>query len=40
MVVVQTLPVGEDNEIAITLDELAREEARRMIARTLFHSKV
>ena len=35
MVDVRTLPVGEDNEIAITLDELAREGARRMIAAAL-----
>jgi putative transposase len=36
MVDVRTLPVGEDdNEIAVTLDELAREGARRMIATAL-----
>jgi transposase-like protein len=35
MVDVRTLPVGEDDEIAITLDELAREGARRMIAAAL-----
>ena len=35
MVDVRTLPAGEDNEIAITLDELAREGARRMIAAAL-----
>jgi putative transposase len=29
------LPVGEDNEIAVTLDDLAREGARRMIAAAL-----
>jgi transposase-like protein len=29
------LPVGEDNEIALTLDDLAREGARRMIAAAL-----
>jgi putative transposase len=29
------LPAGEDNEIALTLDELAREGARRMIAAAL-----
>ena len=32
---VRRLPVGEDNEIAVTLDELAREGARRMIATAL-----
>src|SRR4051794_18300328 len=32
---VRRLPVGEDNEIALTLDELAREGARRMIAAAL-----
>jgi transposase-like protein len=32
---VRRLPVGEDNEIASTLDELAREGARRMIAAAL-----
>ena len=33
---VRTLPVGEDNEeIKVTLDELAREGARRMIAAAL-----
>ncbi len=32
---VRTLPVGEDNEIAVTLDQLAREGARRMIAAAL-----
>jgi putative transposase len=35
MVDVRTLPVGEGNEIAVTLDELAREGARRMIAAAL-----
>src|SRR5512132_2384313 len=35
MVDVRRLPVGEDNEIAVTLDELAREGARRMIAAAL-----
>jgi putative transposase len=35
MVDVRRLPVGEDNEIAVTLDDLAREGARRMIARAL-----
>ena len=35
MVDVRTLPAGEDDEIAITLDELAREGARRMIAAAL-----
>src|SRR4051795_31097 len=33
---VRRLPVGEDNsEVAVTLDELAREGARRMIAAAL-----
>ena len=32
---VRSLPVGEDNEVAVTLDELAREGARRMIAAAL-----
>ena len=32
---VRRLPVGEDNEIAVTLDNLAREGARRMIATAL-----
>jgi len=35
MVDVRRLPVGGDNEIAITLDDLAREGARRMIAAAL-----
>jgi len=35
MVDVRMSPVGETNEIAITLDELAREGARRMIAAAL-----
>ena len=35
MVVVRRLPVGEHNEIAVTLDELAREGAARMIAAAL-----
>jgi putative transposase len=35
MVDVRRLPVGEDNERAIALDELAREGARRMIASAL-----
>ena len=35
MVDVRRLPVGEDNELAITLDDLAREGARRMIAAAL-----
>jgi transposase-like protein len=35
MVDVGRLPVGEDNEIAVTLDDLAREGARRMIAAAL-----
>jgi transposase-like protein len=32
---VRRLPIGEDNEIAVTLDDLAREGARRMIAAAL-----
>ena len=32
---VRTLPVGEDDEVAVTLDGLAREGARRMIAAAL-----
>jgi putative transposase len=32
---VRRLPLGEDNEIAVTLDDLAREGARRMIATAL-----
>jgi putative transposase len=32
---VRRLPVGEDNEIAVSLDDLAREGARRMIATAL-----
>src|SRR4051812_30764304 len=32
---VRRLPVGEDREVAVTLDELAREGARRMIAMAL-----
>jgi transposase-like protein len=32
---VRRLPVGKDNEIAVTLDDLAREGARRMIATAL-----
>jgi len=32
---VRRLPVGEGNEIAVTLDDLAREGARRMIAAAL-----
>src|SRR3954471_3018118 len=32
MVDVRRLPAGEDNAVAVTLDELAREGARRMIA--------
>src|SRR5215203_3444381 len=32
---VRRLPVGEDSEIAVTLDDLAREGARRMIATAL-----
>ncbi|MCA1675544.1 MAG: IS256 family transposase [Actinobacteria bacterium] len=35
MVDVRRLPVGEENEIAVTLDDLAREGARRMIAAAL-----
>jgi transposase-like protein len=35
MVDVRRLPVGEDDEIAVTLDDLAREGARRMIAAAL-----
>ncbi len=36
MVDVRRLPVGEDDEaIKVTLDELAREGARRMIATAL-----
>jgi len=35
MVDVRRLPVGEDDEIAVTLDDLAREGARRMIATAL-----
>ena len=36
MVDVRRLPVGEDNEgITVTLDDLAREGARRMIATAL-----
>ena len=35
MVDVRRFPVGEDNEIAVTLDDLAREGARRMIATAL-----
>ena len=35
MVDVRRLPVGEDDAIAVTLDELAREGARRMIAAAL-----
>jgi putative transposase len=35
MVDVRRLPVGEDNEIAVTLDDLAREGARRMIVAAL-----
>jgi putative transposase len=35
MVDVRRLPVGEDNQVAISLDELAREGARRMIATAL-----
>jgi putative transposase len=35
MVDVRTLPVGEEKEVAVTLDELAREGARRMIAAAL-----
>jgi hypothetical protein len=32
---VRRLPVGEGNEAAVTLDELAREGARRRIAMAL-----
>src|SRR3954468_16470602 len=32
---VRRLPVGEDREVAVSLDELAREGARRMIATAL-----
>jgi putative transposase len=32
---VRRLPVGEEDEVAVTLDELAREGARRMIAAAL-----
>jgi putative transposase len=32
---VRTLPVGEDNEVRVTLDDLAREGALRMIAAAL-----
>jgi putative transposase len=32
---VRRLPVGEDNEVVVTLDDLAREGARRMIATAL-----
>src|SRR3954451_22182264 len=32
---VRRLPVGEDDQIAVGLDELAREGARRMIAAAL-----
>ena len=32
---VRRLPVGEDNEACVSLDELAREGARRMIAAAL-----
>ena len=32
---VRTLPVGEEIESGVTLDELAREGARRMIATAL-----
>ncbi len=35
MVDVRRLPVGEDNEVTVSLDELAREGARRMIASAL-----
>jgi putative transposase len=35
MVDVRSLPVGEENEIAVSLDELAREGARRIIAAAL-----
>jgi len=32
---VRTLPAGENDEVTVTLDELAREGARRMIAAAL-----
>ena len=32
---VRRIPVGEENEVAVTLDDLAREGARRMIAMAL-----
>jgi hypothetical protein len=35
MVDVRMLPVGEENEGRVTLDDLAREGARRMIAAAL-----
>ena len=35
MVDVRRLPVGEEHELAVTLDDLAREGARRMIAAAL-----
>jgi hypothetical protein len=35
MVDVRRLPVGEDDETRVTLDDLAREGARRMIATAL-----
>ncbi len=35
MVDVRRLPVGEDDEVAVALDDLAREGARRMIAAAL-----
>ena len=35
MVDVRRLPVGEDNEMRVTLDDLAREGALRMIAAAL-----
>jgi putative transposase len=35
MVDVRRLPAGEDNTVAVTLDELAREGARQMIATAL-----
>ena len=35
MVDVRRLPVGEGNEVRVTLDDLAREGARRMIAAAL-----
>jgi transposase-like protein len=35
MVDVRRLPVGEDDEVAVSLDDLAREGARRMIATAL-----